>query len=65
MRSRCVDGWMVRGRKRGASGGAPYSNRDWGGWGVGEDGRTVMKTAAARAVTGRHDHKTDASGNPI
>lgn len=64
MRSRCVDGWMVRGGERGASGGASYSNRDWGGGG-GEDGRTVMKTAAAGAATGRHDRKTDASGNPI
>lgn len=33
--------------------------------GSGEDGRSGMKTAAARVATGRHHHKTDASGNPI
>lgn len=63
MRSRCVDGWMVRGGERGASGGCTVLQSGLGG--VGEDGRTVMKTAAARAATGRHDHKMDASGNPI
>lgn len=40
----------------------------WGGevgGAVGEDGRSVMQTAAARVATGRHNRKTDASGNPI
>lgn len=58
-------GWMDGSwKEKGSLWGCTVLQSGLGG-GVGEDGRTVMKTAAARAVTGRHDHKTDASGNPI
>lgn len=36
-----------------------------GGGAVEEDGRNVMQTAAAKVATGRRNHKTDVSGNPI
>lgn len=59
-------GWMDGSRRgKGSLWGCTVLQSGLGGGGVGEDGRTVMQTAAARAATGRHDRKTDASGNPI
>lgn len=65
-----MDGWCAEGK------GEPsevhrtgiWTGKAWGGeagGAVGEDGRSVMQTAAARVATGRHNHKTDASGNPL
>lgn len=60
-----MDGWFAEGKGEPLGVHRTPIGTGGGGGGVGEDGRTVMKTAAARAVTGRHDRKTDASGNPI
>lgn len=58
-----MDGWLAEGK--GEPLGVHRTPIGTGRGGGREDGSTVMQTAAARAATGRHDRKTDASGNPI
>lgn len=63
-----MDGWFAEEEEEG--GGCTIlesgeGRRGVGGVGVGEDGSSVMQTAVAGVATGRHNHKTDASRNPI